>query len=52
MKTKHIVVKVTEVFKKRVKKAAERDNKTLSSYVRDCLLEDFKRKGKNEIDEK
>lgn len=48
MKTKHIVVKVTEEFKKRVKKAAERDNKTLSSYVRDCLLEDFKRKGEND----
>ena len=50
MKTVHLVVKATEEFKNRVRKAAERDNKTMSSYVRDCLLEDFKRKGKNGID--
>ena len=47
MRTEFITIKSTPEFKKRVKEAAERDNKTLSSYVRDCILDDFKRKEKD-----
>jgi len=45
MKTEYIVIKATKEFKTRVKEAAERDNKTMSSFVRDCVLEDFKKRG-------
>jgi hypothetical protein len=50
MKTELVVIKATKAFKKRVKEAAERENKTLSSYVRDCILADFNKKEKNGID--
>ena len=50
MKTKHLVLRVTEEFKARVKKAAERDNKSLSAYVVDLVLADFaKKEKKNEL---
>ena len=47
MKTEHIVVKSTIEFKKRVKLMAEKDNKTLSSFVRDCILEHIDRAQKH-----
>jgi len=44
MKTKTIMVMVTEDFKERVRKAANHDNKSLSAYVIDCLLVDLKKR--------
>jgi predicted transcriptional regulator len=51
MRTELITIKATPEFKKRVKAAAEKDNKTLSSYIRDCILDDFKQKEKHGKDE-
>lgn len=46
MKTKHIVVRVTEAFKERVRKIAGRDNKSMSDYVSDLIRADLKKREK------
>lgn len=42
MKSELIVIKATPEFKKRVKEASDNDNKTLSDYIRDLILDNFK----------
>ncbi len=46
MKTKTIMIMVSNDFKKRVQKAAIEDNKTLTGYVTDCILTDLKKREK------
>ncbi len=50
MKTENIQIKTTLEFKKRVREAADRNNKTMSEYATDALLlkmsQDSKRKEK------
>ena len=46
MKTKTIMIMVSESFKNRVKKAAIEDNKTLTGYVNDLILSDLKKRDK------
>ena len=38
MKKEYIQIKATPEFKKRVREAADRDNKTMSEYATDALL--------------
>ena len=45
MKTKDIRILVTEEFKKDVLEVSEKDNKTMTGYITDLILEDFKRRG-------
>ncbi len=44
MKKTQIVLRSTEDFKNRVKRAAGIDNKNASEYIRDLILEDLKKK--------
>ena len=37
---------VSDDFKERVRKAAQNDNKTLTSYITDCLLSDLNKRDK------
>lgn len=46
MKTENIIIRSTKVFKKRVKKAAGMDNKDMSKYITDLIVEDIKKKEK------
>jgi hypothetical protein len=52
MKTKTIMIMVTPEFKKRVWEAANKDNKSLTDYVRDCLLVDLENKDMNNAGKK
>lgn len=45
MKNKIIPVKSTEEFKNEVKKVADQDNKTMTGYITDLILEDFRKRG-------
>jgi hypothetical protein len=45
-KTKTIMILVTEQFKNRVVEAAGADNKTLTGYITDCLLDDLNKRDK------
>jgi uncharacterized protein (DUF1778 family) len=38
MKTEKIEIRTTKEFKNRVRRAAERDNKTVSQYMTDSVL--------------
>ncbi len=45
MKNKIIPVKSTDEFKNEVKKVASQDNKTMTGYITDLILEDFRKRG-------
>ena len=40
-----IAVKTTAEFRKEVKEVSERDNKTMTGYITDLILDDFKKRG-------
>lgn len=48
MKNKDIRFLVTEEFKNEASKAASQDNKSLSRYISDLILEDLKKRRKGE----
>ena len=45
MKDKIIPIKSTKEFREEVKKVAGQDNKTMTGYITDLILEDFKKRG-------
>ena len=45
MKSENIKILVTEEFKKEVQKVCSQDSKTMTSYITDLILEDFKKRG-------
>lgn len=45
MKDKIIPVKSTEEFRNEVRKVSSQDNKTMTGYITDLILEDFRKRG-------
>ena len=45
MKDKIIAIKSTTEFRDEVKQVSGSDNKTVTGYITDLILEDFKRRG-------
>ena len=45
MKNKNIKFLVTGEFKKEVEKVAGQDNKTMTGYITDLILDDFRKRG-------
>ena len=50
MKTSLITIKSTQEFKKRVQEAAEKEERSMSGFIRDCIFEKLKRDSKNGTD--
>lgn len=45
MKRKLVQIKMTESFKSEVKKVCDSDSKTMTGYIVDLILNDFKKRG-------